>query len=148
MIRYYEYEDIDLAFDKYVLEGGLSGSYLYKTDEDKYNYISEVEYRYYKVEFKLGYADYSTYVRIYYLYLTIDETLKTGSINNLMQIENTGEISNNQRVLMQAPTGLDSTKEGYYLNNIPIDTVLTSEAYYELLYKNEDNKFYAKGVRA
>ena len=41
-LKYYEFEDIDLAFDKYVLEGGLSGSYLYKTDEDKYNYISEV----------------------------------------------------------------------------------------------------------
>lgn len=41
-LKYYEFEDMDLAFDKYVLEGGLSGSYLYKTDEDKYNYISEV----------------------------------------------------------------------------------------------------------
>ena len=41
-LKHYEFEDIDAAFDKYVLEGGLSGSYLYKTDEDKYNYISEV----------------------------------------------------------------------------------------------------------
>ena len=41
-LKYYEFEDVDSAFDKYVLEGGLSGSYLYKTDEDKYNYISEV----------------------------------------------------------------------------------------------------------
>ena len=41
-LKYYEYKDIDLAFDRYVLEGGLSGSYLYKTEEDKYNYISEV----------------------------------------------------------------------------------------------------------
>ena len=41
-LKYYEYKDIDLAFDRYVLEGGLSGSYLYKEKEDKYNYILEV----------------------------------------------------------------------------------------------------------
>ena len=41
-LKYYEYKDIDLAFDRYVLDGGLPGSYLYKTEEDKYNYISEV----------------------------------------------------------------------------------------------------------
>ncbi len=41
-LKYYEYDDIDEAFDKYVLEGGMSGAYLYKNNEDKYNYISEV----------------------------------------------------------------------------------------------------------
>lgn len=41
-LKYYEYTDIDEAFDKYVLEGGMAGSYLYKENEDKYNYISEV----------------------------------------------------------------------------------------------------------
>ena len=40
--KYYEYKDIDLASDRYVLEGGLSGSYLYQTEKDKYNYISEI----------------------------------------------------------------------------------------------------------
>lgn len=38
-LKYYAYKDIDEAFDKYVLEGGLAGSYLYKTEEEKYNYI-------------------------------------------------------------------------------------------------------------
>lgn len=41
-LKYYGYEDINEAFDKYVLEGGLSGSYLYKNNEDKYSYISDV----------------------------------------------------------------------------------------------------------
>lgn len=41
-LKYYEYKDIDEAFDEYVLDGGLSGSYLYKTNEDKYNYIADV----------------------------------------------------------------------------------------------------------
>ncbi len=41
-IKYYNYKDIDEAFNKYVLEGGFSGSYLYKNIEEKYNYIADV----------------------------------------------------------------------------------------------------------
>lgn len=40
--KYYKYEDIQEAFDKYVFEGGMSGSYLYKTREEKYQYIKDV----------------------------------------------------------------------------------------------------------
>lgn len=39
---YYNYDDIDKAFDKYVLEGGMAGSYIYNEPKDKYKYISEV----------------------------------------------------------------------------------------------------------
>ena len=41
-IKYYNYKDIDDAFNKYVLEGGLPGSYLYTNIEEKYNYIADV----------------------------------------------------------------------------------------------------------
>ena len=41
-LKYYEYNDIFEAFDKYVIEGGLAGSYLYKTIEDKYKYIYDI----------------------------------------------------------------------------------------------------------
>lgn len=41
-IKYYNYNDIEEAFDKYVLEGGFAGSYLYKTAEEKYEYIKEI----------------------------------------------------------------------------------------------------------
>lgn len=41
-LQYFGYADKYEAFDKYVLEGGMSGSYLYKNQEDKYDYISEV----------------------------------------------------------------------------------------------------------
>ncbi len=34
--------DIQTAFDRYVAEGGMSGSYLYNEQIDKYNYIQEV----------------------------------------------------------------------------------------------------------
>ena len=41
-LQYFSSADVYAAFDKYVLEGGMSGSYLYKDYEAKYNYIEEV----------------------------------------------------------------------------------------------------------
>lgn len=41
-LKYYQYEDIDLAFNKYVLDGGMAGSYLYDNEEKRYNYILDV----------------------------------------------------------------------------------------------------------
>ena len=41
-IKYYNYKDLDEAFNKYVFEGGMSGSYLYKTNEEKYEYLKDV----------------------------------------------------------------------------------------------------------
>ena len=41
-LKYYNYKDIQEAFDKYTQEGGMSGSYIYKTQEEKYQYISDV----------------------------------------------------------------------------------------------------------
>ena len=40
-IRYFNYQDRYEAFDKYVREGGMSGSYEYRTLEDKYGYLRE-----------------------------------------------------------------------------------------------------------
>ena len=41
-LEYYELDNTDDSFDRYVLEGGFSGSYLYKELEKKYNYIRDV----------------------------------------------------------------------------------------------------------
>ena len=41
-LKYYQYKDIDLAFDKFVLDGGMAGSYLYENEEKRYNYILDV----------------------------------------------------------------------------------------------------------
>lgn len=41
-MQYFEYTDVYSAFDKYMVEGGMSGSYLYKDQEAKYDYIAEV----------------------------------------------------------------------------------------------------------
>ena len=41
-LEYFEKENNDKSFDSYVLEGGLSGSYLYKENEEKYNYVNDI----------------------------------------------------------------------------------------------------------
>ena len=41
-MRYFELTDQYSAFNRYIQEGGMSGSYLYKTPEAKYSYISDV----------------------------------------------------------------------------------------------------------
>ncbi|HIQ94516.1 TPA: ATP-binding protein [Candidatus Ventrenecus stercoripullorum] len=41
-IEYYNYNDLDDAFDHYVIEGGMAGSYLYKTTEEKYEYLKSL----------------------------------------------------------------------------------------------------------
>ncbi len=41
-MKYYEYTDSYSAFEKYLTEGGMSGSYLYKTQDSKFNYLSDV----------------------------------------------------------------------------------------------------------
>ena len=41
-LEYYKYNDLDEAFKKYITEGGMSGSYLYDNEKDKYKYILDV----------------------------------------------------------------------------------------------------------
>ena len=41
-LKYFNNKDIQEAFDKYVFEGGMSGSYVYDDNSKKYNYINEV----------------------------------------------------------------------------------------------------------
>ena len=41
-MKYFELTDQYAAFNRYIQEGGMSGSYLYKTPESKYDYISDV----------------------------------------------------------------------------------------------------------
>lgn len=41
-MTYYNYDNKYSAFDKYLKEGGMAGSYLYKEDDDKSAYIKEI----------------------------------------------------------------------------------------------------------
>lgn len=41
-LKYYNLDDNYSAFDRYLKEGGMAGSYLYRNQEDKYDYIADV----------------------------------------------------------------------------------------------------------
>ena len=41
-LSYYGISDIQTAFDRYIKEGGMSGSYLYKEPEEKYKYLADI----------------------------------------------------------------------------------------------------------
>lgn len=41
-LSYYGTSDIQSAFDAYIKEGGMSGSYLYKEPEEKYKYLADI----------------------------------------------------------------------------------------------------------
>ncbi|MCI1723023.1 MAG: ATP-binding protein [Lachnospiraceae bacterium] len=41
-VEYYQPEDMDKAFDQYIKDGGLSGSYVYRDQEERYHYIKDV----------------------------------------------------------------------------------------------------------
>lgn len=41
-VQYFEYGDKYAAVDKYMIEGGMAGSYLYKDQEAKFDYIADV----------------------------------------------------------------------------------------------------------
>ena len=41
-VSYYECQDLQQAFDRFALEGGMSGSYLYESIDDNYNYLNEI----------------------------------------------------------------------------------------------------------
>lgn len=41
-LKYHSYTDVYSAFDKYIKEGGMAGSYVYKDEEQRYDYIKNV----------------------------------------------------------------------------------------------------------
>ena len=41
-VKYYEIDNTYDAFDRYIIEGGMSGSYLYRKQETKYDYIADI----------------------------------------------------------------------------------------------------------
>ena len=41
-LTYYKTSDIQTAFEQYMRDGGMAGSYLYKEQEDKYKYLADI----------------------------------------------------------------------------------------------------------
>jgi len=69
-LSYYGTSDIQAAFDRYIKEGGMSGSYLYKEPEEKYKYLTEIfnTFAFYKVRrYDIRGKKYLTSKEKYYL---------------------------------------------------------------------------------
>lgn len=91
--KYYKYTDIQEAFDKYVLEGGMSGSYLYKTQEEKNQYIKDIFntliVRDIKKKYKIRNTDIIQNLTDYLM----DNVSNLTSANNITKILNSNNVS-------------------------------------------------------
>lgn len=92
-LEYFEYEDIDKAFDNYVKEGGMSGSYLYQMLEEKYQYLKEVFntliVRDIKQKYKIRNTDIIQNLSDYLM----DNIANLTSINNITKVLNKNNVS-------------------------------------------------------
>lgn len=92
-LEYYKYDDIQKAFDNYVKEGGMSGSYLYKTQEEKYQYIKEVfntlVVRDIKQKYKIRNTDIIQNLTDYLM----DNISNLTSANNITKVLNSNNVS-------------------------------------------------------
>ncbi len=92
-LEYFEYEDIDKAFDNYVKEGGMSGSYLYQMLGEKYQYLKEVFntliVRDIKQKYKIRNTDIIQNLSDYLM----DNIANLTSINNITKVLNKNNVS-------------------------------------------------------
>ena len=92
-LEYYNYSEVQEAFDNYVKEGGMAGSYLYKTQEERYQYIKEVfntlVVRDIKQKYKIRNTDIIQNLTDYLM----DNISNLTSSNNITKILNSNNIS-------------------------------------------------------
>ena len=91
--EYYKFKDIQEAFDKYTYEGGMSGSYLYKTQEEKYQYIKDIFntliVRDIKQKYKIRNTDIIQNLTDYLM----DNISNLTSVNNITNVLNSNKVS-------------------------------------------------------
>ena len=92
-LKYYNYDDIQEAFDNYTKEGGMSGSYVYKTQEEKYQYISEVFNTLIVRDIKQKYNIKNTDVLNNLNNYLIDNIANLTSSNNITNFLNSNKVS-------------------------------------------------------
>ena len=91
--EYYRYEDIDEAFEMYVKNGGMAGSYLYKTQEEKYQYIRDVFNTLILRDIKQKYKIKNTNVIQNLTDYMIDNISNLTSANNITKVLNYNKVS-------------------------------------------------------
>ena len=90
-LEYYHMENNDKSFDAYVLEGGLAGSYLYKEQDEKYNYVNNVYHTLIKRDICNKYN-----IKTDYLLDMINDFLME-NISNLTSIRNIADTLTNNK---------------------------------------------------
>lgn len=91
--EYHKYKDIQEAFDNYVFEGGMSGSYLYKSREDKYKYIKDVFNTLIVRDIKEKYKIRNTDIIQNLVEYLMDNISNLTSSNNITKVLNSNKVS-------------------------------------------------------
>ncbi len=91
--KYYQYNDIQEAFERYVIEGGMAGSYLYKTQEEKFQYIKDVLNTLIVRDIKQKYKIRNTDIIQNLTDFLMDNVSNLTSANNITQVLNSNNVS-------------------------------------------------------
>ena len=98
--RYYDNEnDIDKLFDNYAVKGGLSGSYLYKTEQDRVRYISEVYNTIVNRDLVQKYRLPDTYVLDHLAEFLMDNISNLTSPNKVANTLSSNQINTNHKTI-------------------------------------------------
>ena len=90
-LQYYELSDKDKAFTRYLREGGMSGSYLYRDETAKYDYIADVFDTLIVRDIRQKYKIRNTVLMNRIVDFLMD------NVSNLTSIRNIAEILTNQK---------------------------------------------------
>ena len=98
--QYYNSEkDIDKLFDDYAVKGGLSGSYLYKSEQDRVRYISEVYDTIINRDLVQKYRLPGTYVLDHLAEFLMDNISNLTSPNKVANTLNSNQIDTNHKTI-------------------------------------------------
>ena len=98
--QYYDNEkDIDKLFDDYVVKGGLSGSYLYRSEQDRVRYISEVYDTIINRDLVQKYRLPDTYVLDHLAEFLMDNISNLTSPNKVANTLNSNQIDTNHKTI-------------------------------------------------
>ncbi len=97
---YYDKEkDVDSLFDDYVVKGGLSGSYLYRSEQDRVRYISEVYDTIINRDLVQKYRLPDTYVLDHLAEFLMDNISNLTSPNKVADTLNSNQIETNHKTI-------------------------------------------------
>ena len=98
-VEYNQISDIDTAFDEYVLRGGMSGSYVYKNNEEKYSYISNIYQTLIVRDLIKKYKIRNKYLIEYLSNYLIDNIANITSVRNISDTLNKNNLDTNNKTI-------------------------------------------------